>query len=150
MRDALSSQHPFTDQRFRPPDLKRESQNRRRLPGVGPVRDLKMTVLLRAAAKQHDARSSARRVRPRRDFQAMEERRMRAVDLFEQDVIPAEIARRLGVGHQTVSDWRTVWRRSVRDGLRAAGRAGRLPKLKRNQLVEVETALARGAEANGY
>ena len=80
----------------------------------------------------------------------MEERRMRAVELFEQGVIPAQIARRLGVGHQTVSDWRTVWRRAGRDGLRAAGRAGRLPKLSRDQLVHVEVALANGAEANGY
>jgi transposase len=80
----------------------------------------------------------------------MEERRMRAVELFEQDVIPAEIARQLGVGHQTVSDWRKVWRRAGRDGLRAAGRAGRRPKLSRDQLIDVEAALANGAEANGY
>src|SRR6266568_3334360 len=97
-----------------------------------------------------DNRSTARRVRPRRDFKAMEERRMRAVDLFEQGVRPAEIARQLGVWHQIVSDWRAAWRRSGRDGLRAAGRAGRLPKLSREQLDEVETALAKGAEANGY
>ena len=63
-----------------------------------------------------------RRVRPRRDFAAMEERRMRAADLFEQGVRPAEIARQLDVGHQIVSDWRGAWRRSGRDGLRAAGR----------------------------
>ena len=91
-----------------------------------------------------------RRVRPRRDFAAMEERRMRAVDLFEQGVIPAEIARQVGVGHQTVSDWRTVWRQGGRDALRAAGRAGRLPKLGGEQLVQVEAALANGPEANGY
>ncbi len=75
---------------------------------------------------------------------------MRAVDLFEQGVIPAEIARQVGVGHQTVSDWRTVWRRGGRDALRAAGRAGRLPKLSREQLVQDEAALANGPEANGY
>lgn len=75
---------------------------------------------------------------------------MRAVDLFEKGVIPAAIARQLGVGHQTVSDWRTVWRRKGRNGLRAAGRAGRLPKLSHEQLMQVEAALAKGAEANGY
>lgn len=75
---------------------------------------------------------------------------MQAVDLFEQGVIPAEIARQVGVGHQTVSDWRTVWRRVGRDGLRAAGRAGRLPKLHREQLAQVEAVLVKGAEANGY
>jgi transposase len=80
----------------------------------------------------------------------MEERRMQAADLFEQGVKPAEIARRLGVWHQIVSDGRKVWRRSGRDGLRGAGRAGRRPKITREQLEEVETELAKGAEANGY
>jgi transposase len=80
----------------------------------------------------------------------MEQRRMRAVDLFEQGVIPAEIARQVGVSHQIVSDWRMVWRQSGRDALRAAGRAGRRPKLNSEQLAEVEVALAKGAEANGY
>src|SRR6266852_4974465 len=97
-----------------------------------------------------DSRSTVRRVRPRRDFKAMEERRMRAADLFEQGVSPAEIARQLGVWHQIVSDWRAMWRRAGRDGLRGAGRAGRRPKLSREQLAQVEAALAKGPEANGY
>ena len=91
-----------------------------------------------------------RHVRQRRDFTAMEERRLRAGDLFEQDVRPAEIARQLGVCHQIVSDWRAAWRRSGRDGLRGAGRAGRLPKVDRDQLGVVEGELAKGAEAHGY
>jgi len=80
----------------------------------------------------------------------MEERRMRAAEMFEQGVMPAEIARQVGVSHQIVSDWRAAWRRSGRDGLRAAGRAGRLPKLSHDQLALVEVELAKGAEANGY
>src|ERR1700674_1478044 len=100
--------------------------------------------------KQRASRSTGRGVRPRRDFAAMEERRMRAADLFEQGVIPAEIARQVGVSHQIVSDWRAAWRRSGRDGLRGAGRAGRLPKLNKDQLALVEVELAKGAEANGY
>ena len=75
---------------------------------------------------------------------------MRAADLFEQGVHPAEIARRLGVTHQIVSEWRKAWRRAGRDGLRGAGRAGRKPKLSQEQLHQVEVALAAGAEANGY
>src|SRR5438270_10248137 len=94
--------------------------------------------------------SSVARVRPRRDFAAMEERRMRAAELFEQGVIPAEVARQVGVSHQIVSDWRAAWRRSGRDGLRGAGRAGRLPKLSRDQLAHVESELIKGAEASGY
>ncbi len=75
---------------------------------------------------------------------------MRAADLFEQGVIPAEVARQVGVSHQIVSDWRAAWRRSGRDGLRGASRAARLPKLSRDQLVQVERELIKGAEANGY
>ncbi len=75
---------------------------------------------------------------------------MRAAELFEQGLTPAEIARRLGVCHQIVSDWRAAWRRSGQAGLRGAGRAGRLPKVSRDQLDQVEAELAKGAEANGY
>ena len=91
-----------------------------------------------------------RRVRPRRDFAALQERRMQAADLFEQGVISAEVARQVGVSHQIVSDWRAAWRRAGRDGLRGAGRAGRLPKLSRDQLAHVEGELLKGAAANGY
>jgi transposase-like protein len=44
----------------------------------------------------------------------MEERRLRAADLFRRGVIPAEIARQLGVSHQVVSDWRKAWRQGGR------------------------------------
>ena len=91
-----------------------------------------------------------RRVRPRRDFAALRARRMRAADLFERDMIPAEVARQVGVSHQIVSDWRAAWRRSGRAGLRGAGCAGRLPKLSRDELEHVERELLKGAEANGY
>jgi transposase len=80
----------------------------------------------------------------------MERRRMQAADLFESDVIPAEIARQVGVSHQIVSDWRKAWRQGGREALRSAGRAGRKPKLTEAQLAVVEDALTSGAEANGY
>src|SRR5260370_9904665 len=100
--------------------------------------------------KQIENRSTPRRVRPRRDFAAMEQRRMRAADFCERGMIPAEIARQMGVTHQIVSEWRKAWWRAGRDGLRGAGRAGRKPKLNDEQLAQVEEALANGAEANGY
>src|SRR6266566_9733752 len=96
--------------------------------------------------KQARGWAPERRVRQRRDFAVMEERRMRAADLFEQGVRPAEIARQLGVCHQIVSDWRGAWRRSGRDGLRAAGRAGRLPKLSSEQLTGVAVELIKGPD----
>jgi transposase len=80
----------------------------------------------------------------------MEERRMRAADLFRRGVIPAEIARQLGVSHQVVLEWRTAWRQGGRAALRSAGRVGRPAKLSTAQLAKVERALAKGADANGY
>jgi transposase len=80
----------------------------------------------------------------------MEARRMRAADLFRRGVIPSEIARQLGVTHQVVSEWRKAWRQGGRSALRSAGRVGRPAKLSTAQLVKVEKALAKGAEANGY
>src|SRR5437868_3453095 len=79
-----------------------------------------------------------RRSRPLRDCAAMERRRMQAADLFEQQVIPAEIARQLGVTHQIVSDWRKAWQQGGREALRSAGPAGRKAKLSDEQLAAVE------------
>src|SRR3979409_2761851 len=95
------------------------------------------------------AGSRRRRGRPRRDFKGMEQRRMQAADLFEEGVIPAEIARRVGVRHQIVSQWRKVWRQDGRDALRAAGRAGRKPKLTADELAKVRQGLITRAEGNG-
>src|SRR5262249_7028860 len=109
-----------------------------------------MTTVRVGGSERLASQSTRRRVRPRRDFAALEARRMRAADLLEQGVPPAEIARQVGVSHQVVSDWRAAWRRGGRDGLRGAGRAGRLPKVTADQLAQVELTLAKGAEANGY
>ena len=83
-------------------------------------------------------------------MKVMEQRRLQAADLFRRGVIPAEIARRLGVSHQVVSEWRKAWRQGGRAALRSAGRVGRPAKLSTAQLAKVEKALAKGAEANGY
>jgi len=75
---------------------------------------------------------------------------MRAADLLERGVIQAEIARRVGVAHQVVSEWRKAWRQGGREALRSAGPAGRKSKLSAEQLGQVENALVNGAAANGY
>src|SRR6476661_10708566 len=100
--------------------------------------------------KPSPRRSADRRSRGLRDHHAMEQRRMRAADLFERGVIPAEIARQVGVAHQVVSEWRKAWRQGGREALRSAGPAGRKSKLSAAQLAQVENALLNGAAANGY
>jgi transposase len=103
-----------------------------------------------AASQAERTSSTQQKRRPRRDLKAMEERRMRAADLFRKGVIPAEVARQLSVSHQVVSDWRKVWRQGGRAALRGKGHAGRRRKLSPAQLRKVEKALKKGAEANGY
>lgn len=75
---------------------------------------------------------------------------MRAADMFARGARQADIARELRVSHQTVSDWHDRWEAGGRKALRAAGRAGRRPKLTKAQLAEVERALRRGPKANGF
>ena len=76
---------------------------------------------------------------------------MRAADYFVKgELSQAEIARRLGVSHQTVSDWHDKWEVGGRKALKGAGRAGRRPKLGEEDLATVDKALRRGAKANGY
>jgi len=80
----------------------------------------------------------------------MEKRRMAAADLFAKGVRQVDIARELGVAHQTVSDWHELWEQGGTEALKGAGRAGRRRKLSSQQLAEVEAALEAGPRANGY
>jgi transposase len=65
-------------------------------------------------------------------------------------VIRADITRQVGVTHQIVSEWRKASREAGRDALRAAGRAGRKAKLSREELDQVQEALAKVPKPNGY
>lgn len=86
----------------------------------------------------------------RRDFEGLEKRRMRAVRLFEKGETQAAVARRLGVSRTTAMRWAQAWEEEGSEGLRAAGRAGRKPRLSDEQLEEVEAVLLEGPVASGY
>jgi transposase len=90
-------------------------------------------------------------IRPRRDFQQMDQRRNQAGRWFAAGKkILAAIARELKVSRQSVSRWYAEWRRGGAPALRGAGRAGRKPKLNRQQLRHVEKALRQGARTHGF
>ena len=94
--------------------------------------------------------TTSRRVRPRRDFEALTERRLRAGKMFENGSAQADVVRELGVSRETASQWHATWREHGVEGLRGAQRAGRLPRLTDEQLVKVERALAKGPTHNGF
>jgi len=85
----------------------------------------------------------------RRNFEALERRRMKAAELLKQGVSQSEVARRLGVHRQSVIRWVRQLAQSGRAGLKKAGRAGRKPKLSPSQLDQLEQGLKRGPEALG-
>ena len=86
----------------------------------------------------------------RRDFQALEQRRLRAARLLQQGVHQSEVARRVGAHRQSVSRWAQQLEAAGLSGLRKAGRAGRKPRLRVEDLNKIERGLKRGPEALGY
>ena len=86
----------------------------------------------------------------RRDFDALEQRRMAAVRLLRQGLSQSEVARRMDVHRQSVSRWARELEEAGVRGLRKAERTGRPPKLSPAQLRDIERALKRGPEAFGY
>ena len=86
----------------------------------------------------------------RRDFAALERRRMEGARLLRQGRSQSEVARELGVHRQSVSRWARELEQSGVRGLRQARRTGRPPKLSSAQLRDLERALKRGPEAFGF
>jgi len=86
----------------------------------------------------------------RRDFEGLEKRRRRAARMFERGVSQAEVARELEVSRQSVSRWYADWRAGGTKALKAAGRAGRMPRLTDAQLGRLDLALRRGPRAYGF
>jgi len=86
----------------------------------------------------------------RRDFQALERRRMLAVRLLEKGLSQSEVARQVGAHRQSVSQWVAALSEKGRGGLKRAGRAGRKPRLSAQDINKVERGLKRGPENLGY
>lgn len=86
----------------------------------------------------------------KRDFQALEDRRLEGYKLLIQGVHQSEVARQLGVGRQSVSRWAAAIKKEGQKGLYKAGRAGRKPRLSEADLEKIKTKLVQGAEASGY
>lgn len=88
--------------------------------------------------------------RPRRDFGALEARRLKAAALFAQGRRQADVVHHLGVSRQTASRWYAAWRRNGKEGLKGAGRAGRKPRMDAAARDRLQAALLKGARAWGF
>jgi transposase len=86
----------------------------------------------------------------RRDFRALEQRRLRAARLLKRGVHQSEVARQVGAHRQSVSRWAQQLEAAGLSGLRKAGRAGRKPRLGAEDRNKIERGLKRGPQALGY
>jgi transposase len=86
----------------------------------------------------------------KRNFEALERRRLEGLRLLEQGLNQSEVARRLKVCSQSVSRWARTLQEKGEKGLKAAGRAGRLPLLDAERLQQLERRLLQGPEKLGY
>jgi len=75
---------------------------------------------------------------------------MEAARLLEKGYSQSEIARRVGAHRQSVSQWARQLQQGGRRALRKAGRAGRKPRLRPEDLRRIERSLKRGPQALGY
>ena len=86
----------------------------------------------------------------RRDFAALEARRFQAAELFARGESQAVVARIMGVTTAAANHWHQTWQAKGRSGLKAAGRAGRKPRLTPKHLARIERALRAGPRAHGF
>jgi transposase len=86
----------------------------------------------------------------RRDFAALERRRLEALRLLRQGLKQSEVARRLRVVRQSVARWAALERQGGERALRQAGRAGRKPRLSTRQKGQLEQRLLAGPQRLGY
>jgi len=84
------------------------------------------------------------------EWQALEQRRLKAAKLFAAGVQQAEVARRLGVTPPSVHRWYRVWKEEGEAGLRHRASAGRRSRLSAEQRQQLEEALLAGPAAAGY
>jgi transposase len=80
----------------------------------------------------------------------LEARRYKAARLFARGESQVAVARTLGVTRAAAHHWFHAWQNEGRRALKAAGRAGRKPRLEAAQVAQVEAALLKGPGAHGF
>jgi len=86
----------------------------------------------------------------KRNFVALERRRLKAARLLQQGCSEAETARKVGVHRQSVSRWAGQLAAGGRSALRRSPRPGRKPRMSEADRRRIIAGLKRGPEALGY
>lgn len=86
----------------------------------------------------------------KRDFNALQRRRLKAATLFDKGLAPAEVARQLGVACQSASRWHKAWAKGGKSALKKTPKAGRPRRLKPQNLPALKRALKAGPGEQGF
>jgi transposase len=80
----------------------------------------------------------------------LERRRLRALALLREGLMPVEVARRVGVDRRSVRRWKAASRRGGQAALRARPAPGRPPRLHARHRKRLTAVLLKGARAAGF
>jgi len=75
---------------------------------------------------------------------------MLAADLFEDGVGPSEVAKSLGATKGAASQWKSLWEKHGKEGLRSKPHPGSKPRLSDDQRVELVELLLVGPRSSGF
>jgi len=89
-------------------------------------------------------------MRPTGSPEELERRRLRALALLDEGLLPSEVARRVGVDRRSVRRWKAAVRKNGQAGVQARAAPGRPPKLKLAQKRRLEALLIKGPLASGF
>jgi transposase len=89
-------------------------------------------------------------MRPSGSPEALEQRRLQAISLFEAGYQPVEIAKKLGVGRRSVRRWKSTFLSGGREAILSRPAPGRPAKMGMTARKTLERLLLRGARAAGY
>jgi transposase len=88
-------------------------------------------------------------MRKRRDYEHMEERRLKGARLLAEGVSQSKVAREMGVARQSVHQWAKVMEAQCEKGLVRVP-TGRKPRINSVQLEQLGELLKAGPQAHGY
>lgn len=89
-------------------------------------------------------------MRPQGSPAELERRRLRAIALLTQGLLPHEVAERLGVDRRSVRRWKRAYRRKGPEGVKAQPASGRPPKLTARQRRLLVRWILQGPQAFGF
>lgn len=89
-------------------------------------------------------------MRPSGSPQELERRRLRALALLGDGLLPVEVARRVGVDRRSVRRWKAAARRRGEAGVHARPAPGRPSKLTTKDKRRLQALLLKGAQAAGF